>query len=72
MIRQPSLQATLDMAAAVRAYAAELVAIRQREAIRPLERRRLHKLAALVALTPFDNRRDCRLGHESEVTSGVE
>ena len=59
-MKRNQTQAVLDMAQAVRDYAAELVAIRNREAVRPLERRRLHKLAALVALTPFDNRRDCR------------
>lgn len=64
-------QAALDMAQAVRAFAADMIAIRERESIRPLERRRQHRLAALVALTPFDNRHDCRLSRPDNF-KGVE
>lgn len=41
-------QALLDQAHAERTYQDDLQAIRVREAIRPLERRRLHVLALMV------------------------
>lgn len=41
-------QQLLDTAHAERAYLTDMEAIRVREAIRPLERRRQHALAALV------------------------
>lgn len=56
-------QAALDMAAAVRAFAAQCKAANERESIRPLERRRVARLAGMIAAAPvaaFDNRRDCQ------------
>lgn len=48
MTRTNALQRTIDEAHAERAYQADLAAIRVRESIRPLERRRLDALAQLV------------------------
>lgn len=55
-MRSNPTQLALELASGGRAYQAELVAIRQRESIIPLERRRRHRLAALIALTPIDRR----------------
>lgn len=54
--RRNPTQDLLETAAAVRAYNGAMLAIAAWEGVRPLERRRLHRLAALVALTPCDRR----------------
>ena len=74
-LAQVTLQAILDGAANVRALQALEAAAMVREAIRPIRRRQLASLAALVRASPvaerrqsnrranrpaFDNRRDCR------------
>lgn len=73
-MKHNATQAALNMAAERRAYVALIESAELREAIRPIRRRRIAKLAALVAASPigerrtaprrarrsaFDNRRDC-------------
>ena len=54
--RPNAIQDLLDAATADRAHEAAVCAIAAREAVRPLERRRMHRVAALVALTPICRR----------------
>jgi hypothetical protein len=49
-------QQLLDRASAERAYHAEVDVLDVRQRVRPLERRRLHRLAAFIALTPICRR----------------
>lgn len=55
-MRTNPTQLTLDRANAETAYEAHVAAIRVREGVRPLERRRLHRVAALIGLTPLCRR----------------
>lgn len=57
MTRPNATQDLLETAAATRAYNGSMLALAAREGIRPLERRRLQRLAAFIALTPI-----CRRG----------
>lgn len=50
-------QQLLDQAHAERVYQADLAALRMREQVRPLERRKNMRLAALVASMPIIDRR---------------
>ncbi len=55
-MRLNPLQLALDAAGDLRAYEGLLNVVVTREAVVPLERRRLTRLAALVALTPICRR----------------
>lgn len=57
MTRTNLTQLTLDEAHGERAYQAAVAAITVREAVRPLERRKNARLAALVASMPILDRR---------------
>lgn len=53
-------QAALERAAELRAYGAALAAIEWREAVPPIGRRRVARLADMVRARPaFDNRHGC-------------
>ena len=56
LTRSNPTQAALEASAADRGWEAQLSLIATREAVRPLERRRQTRLAALVALTPICRR----------------
>lgn len=55
--RHNATQLVLELAAGQRVHDRLMAVVETREAIRPLERRRLHRLARLVALSPI-----CRRG----------
>lgn len=56
-MRSNATQSALELAAACRAYDADLDAIRVREAILPIRWRRLMSLAAMIAAQPIGERR---------------
>lgn len=56
MARPNQTQRALDSAREEQAYWGQVAALDARQAIRPLERRRLHRLAAFIALTPICRR----------------